>query len=305
MGNIPAVSAGDQAQDPLGRRVVPHRQHLERGGWIQAIDYLPGNRKVVHHVLAAFDTRGRARKLDADDAAPGYPAHGGYRFLPEGELDGWAPGKAPHRLDDGVARYLPAGADVLLQVHYHKTGKPERDDTAIGLYFARTPVQKQLRATGVLPPVPILSLRPELTITAGAARHEVRGTMTLRSDIHAVAVIPHMHWLGKDFLLTATRPDGTRTTLIRIDRWDFNWQDTYDLAAPIALPRGTRLDMLAHFDNSADNPVNPCRPPVTVRWGEQTADEMCIGFLHYTRDDEHLDGGPPPPKSGPLADWRP
>ena len=277
---------------------------LTEGRWVQAIDYRPSNLRVVHHVLAGFDTRGRARKLDAEDAPPGYRTFGGYRLWPEGELDGWAPGKAPHRLPDGVARYLPAGSDVLLQVHYHKSGKPERDATAIGLYFAEAPVDKQLRATGVLPPLPPLSLRPRLEIPAGAARHEVRGTKTLRSDIHVVAVIPHMHWLGRDFLLTATLPDGEKSTLIRIDRWDFQWQATYDLVTPVALPKGTRLDMLAHFDNSSDNPSNPSHPPVTVHWGEQTNDEMCIGFLHYTRDDEHLKGGPPA-RYDPLGDWRP
>ena len=114
-----------------------------------------------------------------------------------------------------------------------------------------------------------------------------------------------MHWLGKDFRLTATRPDGSREVLIRVPRWDFNWQATYDLAAPLALPKGTRLDMVAHFDNSAGNPANPSRPPVAVHWGEQTNDEMCIGFLHYTRDGEHLDGSPPPRQLDPLADWRP
>ena len=102
-----------------------------------------------------------------------------------------------------------------------------------------------------------------------------------------------MHWLGKDFLMTATLPDGSKRTLIKIDRWDFNWQDLYDLAEPIALPKGTRIDMVAHFDNSAANPTNPTNPPVTVGWGEQTTDEMCLGFLYLTRDDQHLDGLPP------------
>ena len=125
---------------------------LTEGKWVQAIDFRPSNRAVVHHILAAFETRGRASKIDAEDATPGYSTGGGYRLWPEGELDGWAPGKAPHRLGDGMARYLPPNADVLLQVHYHKTGKPEQDRTAVGLYFAREPVDKQLRATGVVPP---------------------------------------------------------------------------------------------------------------------------------------------------------
>ena len=98
-----------------------------------------------------------------------------------------------------------------------------------------------------------------------------------------------MHWLGKDFLLEAVLPDGSRRTLIKIDNWDFNWQGTYEFAEEVALPKGTRIEMAAHFDNSKDNPRNPSKPPVEVHWGEQTFDEMCIGFLQLTRDDERLE----------------
>ena len=117
--------------------------------------------------------------------------------------------------------------------------------------------------------------------------------MTMPYDAHLVAVVPHMHWLGSDFVMTAERPDGTEQTLIRVDRWDFNWQDTYDFAEPVSLPRGTIVRMVAHFDNSAGNPANPSDPPKDVSWGEQTTDEMCIGFMQLTRDDEHLRGSAP------------
>ncbi|MDR3632454.1 MAG: ascorbate-dependent monooxygenase [Isosphaeraceae bacterium] len=282
------------AEGPDETRVFVIPTGLTEGRWVQGIDFRPTAPKVVHHVLAAFDTSGRARQLDARDPMPGYRTAGGYGFWPAGEMDGWAPGKAPHRLPDGVARYLPAGSDLLVQVHYHKSGKVEADATAVGLYFARAPVDKQLHATGVFPPVKnLLPLRWNLRIPAGAADHEVTGEDVIRQDIHIVAVIPHMHWLGKDFLLNAERPDGSATTLVKIDRWDFNWQETYDLAEPLALSKGTTLRMRAHFDNSPANAVNPSRPPVEVRWGEQTTDEMCIAFLHFTRDDEHLAGRPP------------
>src|SRR5262249_25420744 len=123
--------------------------------------------------------------------------------------------------------------------------------------------------------------------------HEVRGKMTVPYDIHMTAVVPHMHWLGKDFQLSASLPDGSTKTLIHVDRWDFNWQDTYELETPVALPKGTRIDMVAHFDNTAENPANPTKPPIEVRWGEQTSNEMCIGFFQATLDDEHLKGQPP------------
>src|SRR5262249_51555091 len=154
-------------------------------------------------------------------------------------------------LPPGTARYLPAGSDVLLQVHYHKSGKAETDATKVGLYFARGPVDKEVVGAAVTPPRPRLFAPPDLPIPARQGRYEVTGSTVINEDSHVTAVIPHMHWLGKDFLLTATRPDGSKTTLIRVDDWNFNWQGTYDFVEPVALPKGTRVEMVAHFDNSA------------------------------------------------------
>jgi hypothetical protein len=281
-----------EGRDELRVFVVP--SGLTEGKWIAAVDFRPGNAKVVHHVLSAFDVRGAARKLDAADPEPGYHSVGGYGMIPSGGLGGWSPGKRPIRYADGVGRYLPAGADILIQVHYHRSGKVETDATSIGLYYCKAPVDKQLRGAMVTPPRPGLFQRPRLLIPAGDPNYEVTGTLTLSEDSHLVAVTPHMHWIGKDFLLKATRPDGSSTTLIKIDDWDFNWQMGYDYATPVALPKGTRIDMVAHFDNSAANPDNQNKPPADVRWGEQTTDEMCIGFLHLTSDSEHRHNSPPP-----------
>ncbi len=271
--------------------VIPTK--LTEGKWLTAIDFKPGNPRVVHHILAAFDTAGRAKVLDADDPGPGYKVFGGFGIMPSGSLGGWAPGKRPQRLPEGVGRYLPAGSDVLLQVHYHKSGKPETDATRVALYFARTSVDKQLAGGIVAPPRPFAFSRPTLLISAGDPNYEVKGTLTIDADSHLTSVIPHMHWLGKDFVLKATRPGEEPLTLIRIDAWNFNWQGTYDLIDPIPLPKGTKIDMLAHFDNSAANPANPNHPPKDVHWGEQTTDEMCLGFLQRTVDAQHLNNQPP------------
>jgi hypothetical protein len=277
-------------------RVVVIPSGLTEGRWIAAVDFKPGNMKVVHHILSAYDVSGNAQKLDAADPAPGYATSGGgygrlpngLPFFPAGQLWGWAPGRMPRRSPEGTARALPAGSDVLLQIHYHKSGKPETDATRIGLYFAKGPVDKQIRSGVVLPARSGLLARPELRIPAGDPNHEVKGSLTIRQDSHLLAVFPHMHWLGKDFLLSAIRPDGSRQSLIRIDDWDFNWQNPYEFVTPVALPKGTKVELLAHFDNSAANPHNPSNPPIEVHWGEQTTDEMCIGFLQLTRDAEHL-----------------
>jgi len=261
--------------------------------WISAVDFKPGNPKVVHHMLAVVDRSASARAKDLADPLPGYNTFGGFGIIPSAGLSGWAPGKQPTRLPHGVGRYLPAGADLLIQVHYHKSGKPETDASSIGLYFARGAIDKQVVGAAVRPPRARLSLRPELRIPAREPNYEVRCSKVISQDVHLTAVVPHMHLLGKDFLMTAILPDGTRRVLIRIDHWDFNWQNSYDFVEPIPLPAGARVEVLAHFDNSETNPRNPNSPPREVRWGEQTTDEMCLGFLQLTRDDEHLNGGPP------------
>ncbi len=285
--------------DASGRdefRVFVIPSGLTEGKWIRAVDFRPGNTRAVHHILSAFDTAGRAQKLDAADPKPGYKVNNGFGLLPSGGLEGWAPGKAAHAYQPGVGRYLPAGADVLIQIHYHPSGKAETDQTSVALYFATEPVDKLVRPFLVRPPsTGPLRLRPDLVIPAGESNHEVAGTFKVPYDAHLIALLPHMHWLGKDFLLTATRPgEQEPISLIRIDRWNFNWQGVYDFLEPVALPAGTVIQMLAHFDNSDDNSSNPSHPPRIVRWGEQTTDEMCLGFLQVTRDDEHLGNQPPP-----------
>jgi hypothetical protein len=148
-------------------------------------------------------------------------------------------------------------------------------------------------------------LRDVLVIPAGASNHKVTGSTgqgmsgrPLSRDVLITGVMPHMHWLGKDFTFWAVLPDEkkTRVPLIRIDRWDFNWQGTYRFAEPVRLPKGSILEIEAHFDNSADNPSNPSDPPRTVRWGDGTNDEMCLGIFEFMAADPTA--VPPPDARG-------
>jgi hypothetical protein len=192
-------------------------------------------------------------------------------------------------MPDGAGMLLPKGARVVVQVHYHNRGRAaESDQTSIGLYFARRTVDKRVRTLPVL--------NRAFTIPAGAARHEVTASYTLPPtwNLHAIAVTPHMHLLGRDMKVTAVRPDGTAEPLIHIDAWDFHWQGTYTFARPVPLPGGTRIEVRAIFDNSAENSRNPNRPPKDVSWGEATTDEMCIAFLRVTVDSERLGHAPAP-----------
>ncbi len=296
-------------------RVFVLKTDFKNDRWIRAVDFRPGNRKVVHHVIAGIDVSGKAREKDAGDPKPGYEAVGGFGDgVPlRGFLPIWTPGAKPRYQPEGAGYVLPAGADVLIQLHYHKSGKPEEDATSIGLYLSDAPLANQVRTGFLFPNISPLQgialqkkaqdarkagkrpglddmMRDVLVIPAGETNYKVKasskatmmGRPTQR-DIVLTAVMPHMHWLGKDFTFWAVLPDEkkTRVPLIKIDHWNFNWQGTYALAKPVTLPKGTWFEMEAHFDNSADNPANPSKPPKTVRWGNQTDDEMCIGIYEF------------------------
>jgi hypothetical protein len=230
-----------------------------------------------------YDTTGRARELDAADPGPGYTSFGGVGFKSGGMIGGWAPGNFPSFLPDGIGRRLPKGADLVVQVHYHKSGKPESDRTKIGIYYTRGPVDKRIRSF----PVAKLMLR----IPAGDSNYTVHASLPVRLDATLYRVTPHMHLLGRDMKLTATLPDGTLVPLVHVANWDFNWQTGYELKTPLHLPAGSRVDLEATYDNSSDNPVNPNNPPKLVTWGEQTTDEMCLAFLSFTLDRERLSRG--------------
>lgn len=246
---------------------------------VVAVEYRAGNKRVVHHVLGFVDINGEGRKRDDAEEGPGYTNFGGPGFTPYGEVGGWAPGNMPSFLPDGIGRKLPAGSDIVMQVHYHSNGQVEDDITQIGIYFAKKPIQKQLR----LIPVAVR----KLDIPAGEANHWVETTFTCPVDADVIFIAPHMHLLGRQFDMWMTLPDGTVKPLIKIDDWDFRWQDTYNYKQPIRIPKGAKVTLKARFDNSESNPRNPNSPPKSVGWGEATTDEMCIGFLGFTPVNEN------------------
>lgn len=246
---------------------------------VVGVEIRPGNKSVVHHVLVYVDTEGRARAKDAADPGAGYTSFSGPGFTETGEMGGWAPGNIPRFLPAGIGRPLPRNADIIVQVHYHATGRPEEDRTSIGLHFARGPVERRLRV------FPVIGRK--LRIPPGEANFRVTGSVPVPFDAKAIAITPHMHLLGKTMKLTLTLPDGTTKPLIYVDDWDFRWQDTYFYKEPVSLPKGARIDLEATYDNSAGNPRNPHSPPQLVTWGEETTDEMSIGFVNFVVENEN------------------
>jgi hypothetical protein len=244
---------------------------------VAAFEFRPGNRKVVHHALLYLDSSGAARKKDEADSGPGYASFGGPGILPTGGLGGWAPGTMPRMLPDGLGKFLRKGSDLVLQIHYHPDGKPEIDQSVVGIYFTKKPAQKIVSGIAVRSRV--------LDIPPGEGRyHTTAQSAPLPADVQAIGIAPHMHYIGKEMKVVAETPDGKTVPLIWIKDWDFNWQGSYQFSAPIKLAKGTVIKLDAYFNNSAENPSNPSKPPKRVRWGEQTTDEMCLLGVQVVAD---------------------
>ncbi|HET6582433.1 MAG TPA: tetratricopeptide repeat protein [Nannocystaceae bacterium] len=236
-------------------------------GWMQSVEIQPGDPKVVHHAVLRVDRTGTAARRDAEDPEPGFS---GMDFanaqMPDGRFLGWTPGRAPDAGSVARSWRLQEGTDIVLQVHLRPSGKPETIQPRLGLHVAERPATRR-------------ALAMELSSTAidlppGAKDVVVEDRWTVPIDAFAITVYPHAHYLGKTLEAWADLPDGTRRWLVKIPQWNFDWQEQYRFAEPVSLPAGTKLAMRYTFDNSADNPRNPSDPPVHVRYGPQSTDEM-------------------------------
>ena len=240
---------------------------LGEARYVRAIEFHPGNARVVHHANLGVDRTRSSRQLDARDPEPGYAGsmERDARY-PEGQLLGWTPGQAPHPSPEGTQWRLEPGSDLVVQLHLQPTGKVERVAVTVGFFFTdaaptRTPVGLRLGSETIeIPP--------------GAQEYVVADRYQLPVDVEVLAVQPHAHNLARRMEAKAELPDGTTRWLIGIDDWDFRWQDVYRYAAPFVLPKGTTISMRYTYDNSAGNPRNPHRPPARVVWGQNTSDEM-------------------------------
>jgi len=228
---------------------------LTEDKWIQAIEIKPGARAHVHHVIAFTQPAGQ-------------PLSPGGALGPT-NIGGVTPNKPGLTFDPGVARRLRGNQDIVLQLHYTTNGTAATDKTTVGIIYAKQPPAK-LAAGG-------MALNPRFVIPANDGNYEVSATQLVAKDTMLTSLTPHMHVRGKDMTYIAHYPDGTSETLLSVPKYDFNWQITYELAKPKLLPAGTKIEVIAHYDNSANNKFNP-DPSKDVRWGDQTWEEMMIGF---------------------------
>jgi peroxiredoxin len=228
--------------------------------WMQAAEVRPGDATVVHHINVYIEASNR-NKSDARHVNP--------------QLVFFAPGDMPVFFPPGTAKRIPAHSVLDIVVHYTPIGTPRVDRSSVALIFARQPVTREARTISI-------SCK-DFAIPPGVGNFEVRAQHSFDSEVYLLSMTPHMHLRGKDFRYDVTFPDGRRQTLLSVPAYDFAWQTLYRLAEPLRMPPGTRLDCTAHFDNSAANPANP-DPTKTVSWGDQTWDEMMIGFTDYAVD---------------------
>jgi hypothetical protein len=228
--------------------------------WVQAAEAKPGNRALVHHIIVfVHPPKGRVSN-DTDDQ------------IGNGFLTGYAPGDMPSVFEPGTAKRIPAGSELVFQMHYSPNGVEGDDQSSVALIFAKSPPRREVRTRGIDDQT--------LNIPKGANNYEVVASTTFKKEAEILGFMPHMHLRGKDFEYRIIYPAGRSATLLRVPHYDFNWQTTYRLKKPLKVPPLTRIQVVAHFDNSADNPNNP-DPTKPVYWGEQTWDEMMIGFVDY------------------------
>jgi peroxiredoxin len=255
--------------DVPAKGVVPYRYvsvptGFKEDRWVERAEAKPGQPGVVHHIVAFIVPRGELFRPDG----------------PGNVLCGTAPGDMPTVFEPGHAKKLPAGARLVFQMHYTPNGTACRDQSSVGVVFAKSPPKHRVLTKPVHSRSFILGLDH---VPAGATNYRVEASYTFREDAHVVGFMPHMHLRGKDFLYEAVYPDGRREVLLSVPRYNFNWQSMYCPEKPVPLPKGTTLRCVAHYDNSGQNPHNP-DPTQDVYWGDQTWEEMMIGWIDYYLD---------------------
>jgi len=255
--------------------------------YVQLAEARPGNTKLVHHIIAFVREPGNPWLKDAKPGIPYVPREPerspeeqkkadeaearlpGIPF-PGDFLVGYAPGTIPQIMQPGQAKLIKAGSDLVLQMHYTANGTEGTDISRIGLVFSKTPPTQRV--------LTINTANVTFAIPPGDPSYEVRAKLTLQRDATLVDLLPHMHFRGKSFEYRATYPSGESEVLLNVPHYDFNWQLTYELAQQKLLPKGTVIECVARFDNSANNRYNP-DPSKEVHYGEQTWEEMMIGFF--------------------------
>ncbi|MEK6299942.1 MAG: hypothetical protein AABO41_04410 [Acidobacteriota bacterium] len=279
-------SESQVAADADEQRTFSLPTDLKEDRWLTAIDLRPGNGSVVH--CATFSLQGGQT---ADPMNPARAASGSRAEAPMSSsyanpqpptpnlcLGTWAPGQRTVALPEGVAQLLPAGSRVAVTIHYRGAGEATKNLSEVGLYFAKSAPRKQLKQIAITDADAIISASTEL--------QRFKTSVTIQDDTEAIAIRPRVHPLVASVQATAFRPDGTQEILIWTRGYQFDWQQTYYFKQPVSLPKGTRVEVIAYFDNSDSNTKNPNDPAKQVRWSDLTPEPQCALLVARPRNAE-------------------
>jgi hypothetical protein len=248
--------------------------------WVQFAEARPDDRARVHHMIAyirepsshwlrdakpgVFFVAPKVKDDTADTSA-----------LPSDFLVGYAPGQPAELLPPGEGKLIKAGSDLVLEIHYTTNGTASVDRSKFGLVFAKKPPKKRV--------LTLSATNGTFRIPPGDANYRVDASFEMGTTVRLASLHPHMHGRGKDFEYRIVYPTGETATVLRVPRYNWHWQLWYNLAEPIVLPKGARIECTAHFDNSPNNPDN-ADPTQEVTWGDQSWDEMMVGFFNLVFD---------------------
>jgi mono/diheme cytochrome c family protein len=274
------------AQAPRGGlpyKYVLAGQPFTQDRWVCAAEVRPGDRSLVHHINVYVLRPGKKAPPPGDELDERLgkhlfedPSEESLKDTPE--FASYAPGDSLFELPPGMAKRIPKGSQLVFELHYVPNGKGTGDRSRIGLKYLDGPPRHEVM-NGI-------AVCWTFLILPGAANHRVTATTTFDRDSFLLALSPHMHLRGKSFEYRLVRPDGTEQVLLSVPRYDFNWQTNYVLARPVHVPAGSKLECTAVYDNSSANPNNP-NPMALVHWGDQSWDEMMLGYFEYY----HAEGG--------------
>ncbi|MDC3253131.1 T9SS type A sorting domain-containing protein [Crocinitomicaceae bacterium] len=272
-----AESFEHQGTNEDGYQVFILDPQLTQAKEVRAIEFRPGNPSICHHAVIAMDTTNQGDLLDAADPDYGYEMFGGFGFNPVDPLYAvWAPGTEARFFPPEISKVLLPNSKLLMQMHYAPIPVNDTDSSRLNIFFAQTPSPRYLQ-TYILSPanLPVPFVIPPNTVTT------FKGSNYVPTDISLMSVFPHMHLLGKSWKSYAVDANGDTTKLVRINDWDFNYQNAYNFTNLVKITAGSTIFVEATYDNTDTNPLNPNNPPQYVFWGDFTGDEMFVGFYDF------------------------
>ena len=271
---------------------------------IASIEFRPGNNRAVHHTLIGYDVTGKAAQKDAQTPAYGYSSFGDFGIDEAVYLSwGYVPGDVPLVYPEGIGEIIPAGADLLIQVHYAPLPTEEKDKSSLNIFFKdeNDPIVREVKSGWVLPNnlpggwgsfhIPPNQVK---SFTAQQFYENMNGQYGANYDVSLIGVQPHSHLLGKSYEIIVNSPDNEQINVISIPEYDFNWQGSYSMTNMLKIPANSTWLTTATYDNTLNNPSNPSNPPKNVYWGEGTEDEMLVVifyYVEYQEGDEDIDLG--------------